>query len=287
MREHLMDRHVRGHHRSMRIGLIVAASAALVSVSSIASAAPPWVDRRIVLSGEPIAGSVDVGMGFGHTELGFFRNNVIAANGVGFNTEAVLGLVSRVDIGLRLGLRVNQESALSQSDTYARFYGPQPTYPTSGADTFANPEFRVRGKIVDVGVFELGLEGRMIFPATNGSRFGASFGVPMAIHGGHFVRVDTGVYTTIVAYDNNPPVIFEAPANIWFQATDKVFLGPMSGFRAYANYLQNPSFDFILGFGLGVHLVKWLDLKTQFVFPRVNEGAQFFGAGVGVGFVFE
>lgn len=270
----------------MRTTVALAAAAFAVSLSSVASAAPEWVDRRIVLSGTPVAGSVDVGMGFGHTEYDPFFGRGNSVNGVGFNTDAVLGLVSHVDMGLRLGLRPNLDSVASQSDTYARFYNPQPTYPTSGGATFANPEFRVRGKIVDVGVFELGLEGRMIFPAARDSRFGASFGVPMAIHGGHLVKVDLGIYTTVVAWDT-APFIFDAPANIWFQVTDKVFLGPMTGFRAYANYITNPAFDFILGFGLGVHLVKWLDLKTQFVFPRVNQGAQFFGAGVGVGFVFE
>lgn len=261
--------------------LVVAASIA-VSISSLSSAAPEWVERRIVLSGEPVAGSVDVGMGFGHV-----AKAPLGGDGVGFDTEAVLGLVSRVDLGLRLGLRVNQESAFAQADAYARFFRPEPTYEFAHRDdTFANPELRVRGKLVDVGVFELGIEGRMLLPAATDSRFVAGFGVPMAVHAGHLVKVDLGIYTTVGAYDA-AVFVLDVPANVWFQVTDKVFLGPMTGLRAYSNYFTNPAFDFILGVGLGVHLTKWLDLKSQFVFPRINQGAQFFGAGIGVGFVFE
>ncbi len=271
----------------MRTALALTVAVVALTLTSESSAAPEWVDRRIVLSGKPVAGSVDVGMGVGHTELFVGRNGTISASGAGFNTEAVLGLVGRVDLGLRFGARVNDESAVAQADSYAHFYNPDATYAFAHAlSPFSNPELRVRGKLVDIGVFELGLEGRAVLPASRDSRFTTVFGVPMAVHAGHFFKLDFGVYSVLGLYD---PFVFalDVPVNAWFQVTDKVFLGPMTGLRVYANYITNPGFDLMLGFGLGVHLVKWLDLKTQLVFPRVNQGAQFFGAGVGVGFVFE
>lgn len=271
----------------MRTTLVtLSVSAVIFTLASASSAAPEWVERRIVLSGTPIAGSVDVGMGVGHTEVGRYRNGFYTANGAGFSAEGVIGIVGRVDLGLRVGLRVNDESAYAQSDSYARFYDPNaPLAYTHGYNTFANPEFRVRGKLVDVGVFELGLEGRAIVP-TFGTRFSTVFGVPMAVHAGHFFKLDFGVYN-VLGFDN--PIVFalEVPVNAWFQVTRKVFLGPMTGFRVYSNYFANEQVDVMLGFGLGVHLVRWLDLKTQIVFPRINEGPQFFGGGVGVGFIFE
>lgn len=280
--------------------LVVAASVvASVSVTSAASAAPEWVDRRIVMSGNPVAGSVDVGMGVGHYQD---PNSPYSATDFGTNFSAAIGIVSRVDVGVGFGVRTGgtltygyagapivypATAGLTQPDTYARFYEANAVGSfLRGASTVSNPELRVRGKIVDIGVFELGVEGRALFPAADGTRFATVAGVPMAVHAGHFFKLDFGVYNTFAFYDRFR-FAFEVPVNVWFQATNRLFLGPLTGFRAYSNFGLDPGFDFALGFGLGVHLARFVDLKTQFVFPRINQGAEFFGAGIGVGFVFE
>jgi hypothetical protein len=66
-------------------------------------------------------------------------------------------------------------------------------------------------------------------------------------------------------------------------------LGPMLGFRWYSRpvYAYGPTdFDVNLGFGLGVSLARFVDLKTQIYLPRVDAGVHEVGAGVGVGFYF-
>jgi len=152
-----------------------------------------------------------------------------------------------------------------------------------------DPELRVRGKLLDLGIFELGLEGRLWLPVYDFNRFATEFGVPMAVHVGHLLKIDFGVYTLIAdQHPNSVLFVLDAPANFWFQVTRKVWLGPMAGVRFYGyNYYGDNPFDVILGFGLGVSVTRWLDIKTQLLFPRINEGAQYFGAGAGVGFVFE
>jgi hypothetical protein len=42
----------------------------------------------------------------------------------------------------------------------------------------------------------------------------------------------------------------------------------------------------LFGFGLGVALSRFADLKADFLFPRVNGGPDF-GAGVGIGLHFD
>ncbi len=271
-----------------------ALSSILLAAANANATAPEWVDRRIVLSGKPIAGSVDVGTGFGHTEFGFGRGY---ANGVGFNTEGVLGIASRVDIGLRFGLRVNGESSFVQADGYGHFYEADDVYGNiRGGETFTNPELRARVKLLDLGSFELGIEARTTFPIFPGTRFTAVVGVPMAVHAGRIFKLDFGVYN-VVSFYSPLAFAFEVPANFWFQVSHKVFLGPLTALRFYpgsacsdcGRYYNrfDPSVEFALGFGLGVHLAKFADLKTQFIFPEVNHGARYFGVGVGVGFIFE
>lgn len=275
----------------MRGRMLLVALVNAMLVSTLARAAPEWVDRRIVMSGEPVAGSVDIGLGVGHWEAAPF-----SANAIGVRAEAALGILSRVDIGAGFGLRSDGgwlgNAYLSQPDSYARLFDSSaPELFLRGSDTASNPEIKVRGKLIDLGVFELGLEGRTYLPFAPETYFNVAFGVPMAVHAGHLLKVDFGVYN-VVAYSPTwrygTLYVLEAPANFWFQATNKVFLGPMTGLRVYSsNWPTNPHFDFILGFGLGVHLAKFIDLKTQLVLPRVNRGLEFLGAGVGLGFVFE
>lgn len=268
----------------------------LALLPSVALATDPWVERRLTLKSNPIGGSVDAGLGFGHFETPAGRGSS-NYNGLGFNAEGVLGIINRIDIGLRLAVRVNDDSSIAQADSYARTYDSNTFYPfVAGARPFANPELRVRGKLLDVGVFELGVEGRTIFPVGDpDTRASVVVGVPMAVHVRSLLRIDTGVYTVFSFYDragtyaDRTIFVFDVPANFWFQVTPQIWLGPMTGFRVYNDryYFSNSSADFILGFGMGITLAKFLDLKWQAVFPRLNEGVQYVGAGVGVGFVFE
>jgi len=112
-------------------------------------------------------------------------------------------------------------------------------------------------------VGELGIEGRATLPFETGSRVAAMFGMPVALHFGASVRLDTGLYLPVTLYD---PVLFavSVPLDIWFQVTPRLWLGPMTGLRFYH---QGPAdrTDLALGFGLGYSLARALDLKTMFL----------------------
>jgi hypothetical protein len=181
-------------------GTFIASALVAATLGSTSAAAPPWVDRRIVMSGAPLAASADVAVAFGRYDYGAGVNS-----GGALNLDAAIGLFSRVDVGVGVGVRPGETSALAFSDAYARFFNESMLYTAargapSRASTLANPELRVRGKLLDVGAFELGLETRVAMPVVSDSRFTTMLGVPMAAHVGHVFRLDFGIYNVFAAY---------------------------------------------------------------------------------------
>jgi hypothetical protein len=89
------------------------------------------------------------------------------------------------------------------------------------------------------------------------------------------------VYIPFVFYDPTFTAL-SIPAYFWFQATEKLWLGPMTGLR-FINFEDG---QLLIGFGLGYQVASAVDLKTMILFPQVNtnEGARSFGAGFGVQF---
>lgn len=266
--------------------LLFFTAATLVEATASADA-PPWVYRHVVPNA-PVAGSLDFGIGIGSRayDFGPFRDRY---TGVGFNLEGAISFARRIEIGLRTGIRAPDEGKYAQADSFARPFDGNTLYDWSnGGATFANPEVRVRGKLVETKVFELALEGRGYLPTAYGSRFATLFSVPMQIHSGIF-RADINPGFVVGFYDRLA-FVFSVPVNLWFQVTPKVWLGPLLGFRAYDRTYYaggSGSVDLIVGFGLGVSVAPFLDIKTQLLFPRINSGADWFGAGVALGFVFD
>jgi hypothetical protein len=166
-------------------------------------------------------------------------------------------------------------------DTYGRLFDQQ-TFDT-GAEVVANPEFRVTGAIVRDTVFELALEGRLVMPLARGTGAGLLFGVPMAFHLGSIVRLDVGAYTPVVFYDFNDVfstrIGLSVRADVWIQATDRFWLGPMVGLEF--GPLASPNGDngnAFLGFGLGCQVTHALDFKAMAL------AYEFGTLGIGAGF---
>lgn len=282
-----------------RTAVALAGVASSLLFSHDAGATPRWVDRLLTLPG-PVAGTVSLDASVAHSDVGPYTGMGVA------NVEGVLGIAGRVDIGLRVGFRgfvdrngVN-EGVVTDADAYGRMFDQLAFYGGDagvyGGEIVSNPELRVRVRILNLRrVFELGVEVRNTFPFAAGTDFTFLAGVPMALHLGRYVRFDFGGYTGFTFYDRPRGTLFafEAPAAFWFQVHRRVYLGPMFGVRWYSDDVypasdpSNRNWDFMLGFGLGVSLAKFVDFQTQFYFPRLNEGAQFFGAGAGVQFYFD
>jgi hypothetical protein len=258
----------------LKIASLAAVSAA-VAFSCDVAAAPPWVDRTLTLPGGDWA--FDFGLGVGHVPP---RDST----GVGINAEMAVGLTSRIELGLRTGMRFGDDFDRGiNADDYGRLFDRQTLGPDAeGAEVLANPEVRIRGALVRGEVFELALEGRVVPPFAFGTNAGVVFGVPMAFHFGSRVRLDLGVYTPTVFIPHDATLGIHVPVDLWIQVTDRLWLGPMSGIAFERVGKNNGSQNLSLGFGLGYSFTRFLDLKTMFLFPDINNDSGVFGAGVGI-----
>jgi hypothetical protein len=255
------------------------AFALTLAAAPAALAAPPWVDRAITLPRHDWA--FDFGLGVAHAP------GTLAP---GFNLEAALGVAHRLQIGLRTGFRFGADARVLAADVYGRTFDTE-TYGT-GSDVVANPEFYIRGGIVEGDVVELGLEGRVMSPFSQG--LGLMFGMPLVFHFGRAARLDTGVYVPVLFYDPTVSLV-SIPAHLWFQANSRLWLGPLSGVRVRTSQLpgEPPPFDrpffarsrteVPLGFGLGIEVTRAFDFRTWFLFQDVANGeAERWGFGVGL-----
>jgi hypothetical protein len=240
------------------------------------------VDRPLTLPGGDWA--FDFGLGLGHVP------GPRDTTGVGINAEMAVGITSRIELGLRTGLRFGDGFDRGiNADDYGRMFDRQtfglgqPFGPgVEGAEVLANPEFRIRGALVRGDIFELALEGRVVVPFANGTSAGLLFGVPMAFHFGSRVRLDLGVYIPTAFFPHNTNVAIHGPVDLWIQVTPRLWLGPMSGVAFERVGQDNGVQNISLGFGLGYSITHYLDLKTMFLFPEINNDSGVFGAGVGI-----
>ena len=270
---HASSRRRRTHARRFALLAAIHGTLAALAATSPASAAPPFVDRGITLPRHDWA--FDFGLGIAHDD----RDNG-APTGVGLNLEGAVGITENLELGLRTGLRMGNDGRATQADTYGRLFDRQ-TFGVNN-DITANPEVRLRGAVYRGEVAEVALEGRAYLPIEQDSRFGFLFGVPLMFHLGHSVRLDTGAFIPFVFYDPTYYAL-SVPLDVWIQATDKLWLGPMTGLRFHhqGNFEQT---DVELGFGLGYQIARAVDFKTTFYVPRINEtaGARNFGVGAGI-----
>jgi len=243
--------------------------AALLCTSSAAHAAPPWVERGTNLPKHDWA--FDAGFGIRYSDYG-----TDDAFGAGLNLEAAVGILENLELGLRMGFRFGLDGRSLRADAYGRLFDRQ-TFGTE-YDSVANPELRVRGRVIHGSVVELALEARAYLPIEHDSRFGIMLGVPVLFHLGHIVRIDTGFYLPIV-FREHTEMVLSMPVDLWVQATSRLWLGPMSGLRSYTS---SGVTDVALGFGLGYQISRIVDLKMMLLFPGINhnEGARHFGSGV-------
>lgn len=280
-----------------RLTFLVAASsfAVLSFASAEALAAPPYIERGIVLPRHDW--SFDVGLGIGHGET--VETPGITRTGMGFNFEGAVGLTENLELGFRSGIRFGQDAQDVKNlsgfgpDEYGRLYDREGIFGTFG-DTFANPEVRVRGRLVHEAAVELGLEGRAWLPFANHSYFGAAFGMPLAFRFSR-VKLDTGFWVPVVFFpDNQTAFWFDVPFNVWIQASEKFWLGPMTGIRFQHQNRPAPfagvdHTSALLGFGMGYQIASAVDFKAQFLFPEITDdrGARNFGVGAGFEFRIE
>ena len=254
---------------------LVTALATLVPAS--ARAAERWIDRPMTLHRYVFAG--DVGLGVGHVGV---DHPDTGATGAGMNFEGAFGVTEKLELGIRTGVRFGDDGRAIQADYYARPFEID-TYGT-GVDTGVNPELRGKYVVYSGSVAEIGVQGRMYLPAEHDTNFGIMLGLPLAFHVTDWLRIDTGINIPIV-FNKNTFTAVSIPGYFWFQATEKLWAGPMMALRfidpgpgGYNTYLA-------LGAGVGYQVASAVDLKVWLLFPTIGEdNAHRFGAGFGVQF---
>ena len=252
-----------------RFVLPLSAALAATTLPRGAAAAPPWVDRSLTLPAGDVA--FDVGTGV----------VLPPPTGAGVNLEMGIGLTSRIELGIRTGLRFGDDFERGeQPDAYARLFDLQ-TFDT-GDTAVANPEVRLRGELVRGEVGELGLEGRVVLPFDPGSGVGLEFGVPVALHAGERVRFDSGAYVpVIVERRGGATARLGIPLDVWIQATPRFWIGPVSELA-----FDDAGAHFGLGLGLGYQITRAIDFKAMGLFPDLTRDGTF-GIGAGLQFRIE
>src|SRR4051794_21924759 len=226
-----------------RLALGAAALGALLACAGEANAAPPWVDRTLTLPRGDWA--FNLGLGIAHARTSDFRP--------GFNLELGVGLTREIELGVRTGLRFTRYGGGAHADAYGRTFDTE-TF-GDGSAPVANPEILLRAALIEGQVVELGLEGRAYVPFDTG--FGLMVGLPLAFHLGRAARIDTGVYVPVLFYDPTRTLV-SFPYRLWFQLTNRLWLGPLAGVR-FRNHNDGDDVDVSLGFGLGYSVTHAFD----------------------------
>ena len=254
-----------------------AAALAVIFAAARAQAAAEWIYRPLTLPRGDIA--LDLGLGYGHAPVDPNRS----IGGFGMNLEIAGGVTHDLELGLRTGVRFDDDGQATQADRYGRPFDTE-TYGTR-FDRMANPELRLRWTVARGSNVQLGLETRAYLPIEAHSRFGIMLGLPVAFRLGS-VRIDTGVYVPIIFTEPSTTSFVSIPVHLWIQASPTFWLGPLMGVR-----INDPSGHnaYPFGFGLGSALARNIDLRAWFLFPDLNrdEAARTFGAGVALQIRFE
>jgi hypothetical protein len=297
----------------MRRPLLGAAAGVVALLSGRpAEAAGPFVDAPLTLP--PLHFTADVGLGFGTFQNYTTNPSNPSAPAVlqggtqvgwGMNLEADVGLPYFGQLGLRIGYRFGPSiggtsndpdapstvaGALGNADHFGRLFDPIQSEP--GISAFANPELLLRGNLIDLRPFQLGLETRVIIPTGDGAVFAVTPGVPIRIHLPGFMRIDTGLYLPI-AFLSPASYSLVLPVQVFFQVGN-AFFGPMTGLTynvidvtdSDGNTTQTSSVDVPVGIAGGYTVGGILDIKVQLRTERINDAnwaSQYLGGGVGVG----
>jgi hypothetical protein len=195
-----------------------------------------------------------LGAGFGH-------RSPDGDNGLGLNLELGYGLLPRLEVNLRTGLRFAEAGRAVKADEYGR---PVETEThNAGHATVANPEVRLRMHLVRRQKFELALDAGAQLPVD--APGGAVVGLPLAVRFSPRVRLDSGVFLPVRFYDD-PAVDVSLPLHLWIQLTDGSFAAPITGL-VWQNDAE-PRIPF--GLALAFSLLPTTELSAWFLFRDLN-----------------
>lgn len=247
------------------LGVVVAVLAGNLLGARPAQAAS-FINRGLTLPAS--AFELGLGLGLGHADA-------IDYTGLGVNMELGYGINHKLELRMRTGLRFGLEGRVTNADYFGHPVETESYNP--GGETLRNPEIGLRIDMVNGGTAELALDARMYLPVDGD--FGFLFGVPIALHLGSRVRIDTGLFIPIILSDNTN-VEISLPIHLWFRLDGGTFLGPMTGVRFHDGGGESVPF----GIGAGTSLAYDADLRFWLLFPNIDDGGadDYWGTGIGL-----
>jgi hypothetical protein len=241
----------------------------LVGLAVLLAAGPAAATSPVGRSLNLNAGTFELGLGagIGHTEP-------VDYTGLGLNFELGYGITSVLELRIRSGLRFGIAGRVTNADRYGRPVETE-TY-NLGYDSLANPEVGLRFNLLRGGTAEIALDGKIYLPVSGS--FGVMVGLPVALHLGSRLRLDTGLFVPIVFSDPTYNMV-SIPLHLWIRLQGGSFVGPLTGvvFPSSGGKLVP------LGIGVGTPLSYDADLRFWLLSLDVSNGNSQHDIGGGVG----
>ena len=193
------------------------------------------VDDEAVLA--PLRARVAAGYGVAWLTFPGPGQSAYAIGGTGVNAEGAIGLSRGLEVGVRFGLRLDDAGRGLRADEVARGFETA-TYGT-GLSTIANPELRLRWRVVQWRWLEAGLDERFVFPTSSAPDVTQILGAWLSTHAPGVARADVGIDGVLswqkfaTGYQLLPA--FGMPVRIWVNPTRGLFAGAIVTSRYYAS----------------------------------------------------
>jgi hypothetical protein len=245
---------------------LAATSALALSLAASPASATSPVGRSLNLG----AGVFELGLG-----AGIGHREPVDYTGLGLNFELGYGITPVLELRIRSGLRFGTAGEVTDADRYGRPVETE-TY-NLGDGAIANPEIGLRFNLVRGGTAEIALDGKIYLPVDGD--FGILIGVPLALHLGSRLRLDTGMFVPIVLANETYNEV-SIPLHLWIKLQGGSFVGPMTGVIFPSHGGKRVPF----GIGAGTALSYDADLRFWLLFEDVSHdgGGKNLGAGAGL-----
>jgi len=229
---------------------------AALSLSAVASRPAQgqqrWVEDEAVLA--PARARFSAGGGLLlMTYPGVSAGDRMSIIGWGWNLEAAAGLGHNLEIGARLGLR-DAEGRAIHADEAARVMDTE-TFGV-GLGTVANPELRLRWRVLSRGRIEAGIEDRIVFPVPRYLDVTEVLGAWASLHGGRFVRVDVALNAVFIWRSFAAGRVFQPGLGLPVRFSVNITSGLFAGVVATTHYFASTTYTaaqttVTVGAGLG------------------------------------
>jgi hypothetical protein len=234
-----------------RLAIMMPVLALATAAGGAARAQQRWVEDEAVLAPASVRLSVGGGLLL-MTYPGVDKERYSIVGG-GWNFEATAGLGRNLEVGARLGLR-DAEGRAVHADEAARVMDSE-TFGT-GLGTIANPEMRLRWRMLRRGFLEAGIEDRIVLPVPGTPDVTEVLGAWAALHGGRSLRLDVALDSAFIGRSFEAGRVLQPGLGLPVRLSVNITAGLFASAGTTARYLAatrytDAHFTLAAGVGLG------------------------------------